>query len=208
MGEVMASIQPGTSVRLDAGAMAALAFPPPSDDLVVIVHKAALKAPFDRHTQVAHLANGDADWMGALGEDMLSPLPGPSTAGARATCGALLLAGSRLWDVVRPGALLQPGRAHPMSTVYDGSDLRPWVVLGETTGGDLIAAPLNDPKGNPKWWTPVIPQVCMTFAGNLKNAQVELAHLWTLPSVTATEGTVDPTGRPVVVAAMNKYFDL
>jgi hypothetical protein len=95
-----------------------------------------------------------------------------------------------------------------MSTVYDGSDLRPWIVVGETAAGDLVAAPLNDAQQNPKWWTPIITQVDMSFPGNNKDGQVELAHLWTLPGALAADGRVEMAGRPPVEAAVRNYFSL
>ena len=82
----------------------------------------------------------------------------------------------------------------PLSTVYAGSDLRPWVVVGETEAGALLAAPLNEPS-NPKWWTPIVSQAEMGFSGNVKDSQVELAHIWTIPADTATEGRVSAIRR-------------
>ena len=113
-----------------------------------------------------------------------------------------------MWDIVRPGALVRPGFTRPMSTVYDGSDLRPWIVIGETVSGDLIAAPLNDAQQNPKWWTPVIAEHDMSFPGNNKDGQVELAHLWTLPGALSAHGRAEVAGRPSVEAAIRDYFDL
>lgn len=204
----MATIMQGAAVTLNHQAMQALRFPPPSSDLVIVVHHAALRAPGDRHTQVAHLVGGAPDWMGALGEDLLGPSSLPVDTTARSACGRCLLTGGRMWDILRPGALVQPGVARPMSTVYDGSDLRPWVVVGETAAGDLVAAPLNDAQQNPKWWTPVIAQMDMNFPGNNKDGQVELAHLWTLPGTLAADGCVEVAGRPAVEAAVRNYFNL
>lgn len=204
----MATITQGTAVTLDHHAMQALRFPPPSPDLVIVVHHAALRAPGDPHTQVVHMAGGVPDWMGALGEELLGPSSHPADTAARSACGRCLLAGGRMWDIVRPGALVQPGVARPLSTVYDGSDLRPWVVIGETPAGGLVAAPLNDDQQNPKWWTPVIAQRDMSFPGNNKDGQVELAHLWSLPSTLQAHGRVGVAGRSVVEIAVRDYFNL
>ena len=94
-----------------------------------------------------------------------------------------------------------------MSTIYAGSELRPWVVVGETAPGGLIAAPLNDAQGNPKWWTPTVRQRDMAFSGNNKDAQVELAHLWTLPDSLPREGALTATGSDTVFSAIREYFD-
>lgn len=204
----MATIAQGTAVTLNPQAMKALRYPPPSPDLVIVVHHAALRAPRDGHTQVAHLESGVPDWMGALGEDLLSPSSLPADTAARSACGRCLLTGARMWDIVRPGAMVQPGVMRPMSTIYDGSDLRPWVVIGETAAGNLVAAPLNDAQQNPKWWTPVIAQSRMSFPGNNKDGQVELAHLWSLPSTLRAVGGVEMAGRPAVEVAVRDYFRL
>lgn len=193
---------------LSAGAMASLRFAPPTEELFVIPHAAALRAPGDRHTQVAAFDDDGLVWIGALGEDLLSISQAAARSTARSDCASRLLQGSRLWEIVRPGALLTTGSPRPMSTVYDGSDLRPWVVLGETASGELVAAPLNDDQTNPKWWTPVIAQGDMRFIGNIKNGQVELAHLWSLPSSLGAEGSVLPAGRTGVQDSIRNYFGL
>lgn len=66
------------------------------------------------------------------------PDPGP-----RAACAACYLRGERLWQIVRPGALLVPDAPRTPSTVYGGIDRRPWIVVGETDAGDLLAAPVR-----------------------------------------------------------------
>jgi len=206
---VMATIAPGTAVVLSATAMSSLLYPPPTPEVFVIAHAAALRAPGNPHTQVAAFARTGLVWIGALGEELLSVSPGtPERSRARRECAAGLLQGNRLWDIIKPGSLLVSGAPRPMSTVYDGSERRPWVVIGGTTAGDLIAAPLNDAQSNPKWWTPVISRGDMSFPGNNKDGQVELAHLWTLPSTTLTEGTVYTTGWHGVERAIKDYFDL
>ncbi len=204
-GYDVATLPAGTIVDLSEFAAEALRFLPPDGDLVVVVHPSALRAPHDRHTQVAHVEAGEPTWLGALGEDLLVPVSAPPDPAARSACAARLLRGSRLWDVVRPGALLQPDVRGPLSTVYAGSDLRPWVVIGETDGGEPIAVPLNDAT-NPKWWTPVVRRTALRFPGNLKDAQVELAHAWTLPAGVAGVGDLLPVGTREVEAAIRAYF--
>jgi hypothetical protein len=202
----MATLPPGTSVDLTEYAGEMLRFPPPDGDLVVVVHPAALRATWDRHTQVAQLGDGGLTWLGALGEDMLITLDEPDDPDARAACARCFLRGSRLWEVVRPGALLVPDAPRAPSTIYGGSDRRPWIVVGETDTGDLIAAPLND-ASNPKWWTPVVPRAALSFPGNVKDAQVELAHLWSLPAATAVVGEVTAIGRGTVERAVLAYVE-
>ncbi len=202
----MATLAPGTKVRLAETASAALRFPPPDGlDLTVVVHRAALNAPHDAHTQVAAIAHGELVWLGALGEDLLEEVSAPRDSSARAVVAERFLVGSRLWEVVRVGGLLGQAEHGPLSTIYDGSEARPWVVVGETILGELIVVPLNDAR-SPKWWTPVIAQVHMRFPGNIKDGQVELAHAWSVPADIAAEGEVLVAGRGAVERAIAEYF--
>ena len=200
----MATLPAGTVVDLTEHAAAVLRFPPPDGELVIVVHPAALRARWDRHTQVAQRTDGGLTWLGALGEEMLVTLDIAPDADARAACAARYLRGSRLWQVVRPGALLLPDAPREPSTIYAGSDRRPWVVIGETDDGDPIAAPLNDAT-NPKWWTPVVPHAALSFAGNVKDAQLELAHAWSLPAEVAAVGEVTELGRGAIERAILAY---
>ena len=116
-----------------------------------------------------------------------------------------LFCGEMLWSVVRPGTLTFANVNCPLFTVYHGA--RPWVVVGELLGGELLAMPLNDAHGNPKWFAPVIPQTHLSFRGNSKDAQLELAHLWSFPSAAARQaGTVLEAAIPGVRAAVEGYF--
>lgn len=200
----MATLPPGTIVDLTEAAAEALRFPPPDGDLVVVVHPSALRARFDAHTQVAHFGDDGLDWLGALGEDMLVTLDEEPDPGARAACAARFLLGERLWQIVRPGALVVPDAPRASSSIYGGSDRRPWLVLGETDQGDLLAAPLNEPS-NPKWWTPVAPRAALAFPGSVKDAAVELAHVWSLPASLEPLGELTPLGRGVVERAVWAY---
>lgn len=202
----MATLPPGTVVDLSEYAAEVLRFLPPDGDLVVVVHPSALRATWSAHTQVAQVGDEGLGWLGALDEAMLVTLDAAPDPGARAVCAACFLRGERLWDVVRPGALLVPDAPKGPSTVYAGSDQRPWIVLGETDAGDPIAVPLND-ASNPKWWTPVVPRAALSFPGNVKDAQVELAHAWSLPAAIASVGTVTPLGRDAVERAVRAYVD-
>jgi hypothetical protein len=203
----VATLTPGSKVRLAPAALRALRFPPPDAGLVVVVHNSALRAQRDRHTQVACMVDLEAKWLGALGEDLLVPQSSQPDPRARAACARRLVIGERLWDIVKPGLLVQPTTPRPLSTIYDGSALRPWVVIGETAIGQPIAVPLNEPT-NPKWWTPVVSQAAMSFPGNNTDAQVELAHVWTLPPRIRREGWVRPEGAALIERAVRQYFDL
>jgi hypothetical protein len=200
----MATLPLGAIVDLTEAAAAALRFAPPDGDLVVVVHPAALRARFDAHTQVAQFDDGGLTWLAALGEEMLVTLDEEPDTGARAACGACFLRGERLWQIVRPGPLLVADAPRAPSTVYRGSERRPWMVVGETDAGDLLAAPLND-AANPKWWTPVVPRTALSFPGNVKDAQVELAHVWSLPAALPSLGDVLPAGRGLVERAVEAY---
>jgi hypothetical protein len=202
----VATLPPGTIVDLSEYAAEMLRFLPPDGDLVVVVHPSALRATWSAHTQVAHLGDEGLGWLGALDEGLLVTLDEPPDPDARAACAACFLRGERLWEVVRPGALLVPDAPKAPSTVYAGSDQRPWIVLGEADTGDLLAAPLND-ASNPKWWTPVVPHAALSFPGNVKDSQVELAHAWSLPASIASVGSVTPAGRGAVERAVRAYVD-
>ena len=181
-----------------------LRFVPPDGELVVVVHPSALHAARSTHTQVAHLSDAGLAWLGALDEGMLVTLDAEPDPEARAACAACFLRGARLWEIVRPGSLFVPDAPRAPSTVYGGSEQRPWIVVGETDTGDLLAAPLNDAT-NPKWWTPVVARAALAFPGNAKDAQVELAHAWSLPAEVATVGAVAPVGREAIERAIRTY---
>jgi hypothetical protein len=87
--------------------------------------------------------------------------------------------------------------------MYQGE--RPWVAVGETPSGDLLAAPLNE-AGNPKWYTPVLAQEEVVMQGSCKDAQLELAHLWSLPAAVGAVGSVSPAARERVIEALKSYF--
>ena len=201
----MATLPPGTIVDLSEHASEILRFQPPDGALVIVVHPAALRARWDAHTQVAQVLDGSLTWLGALGEALLVTLDdAPPDPDARATCARSMLRGERLWQVVRPGALLVPDAPYEPSSVYAGSDRRPWVVVGETDLGDPIAAPLNE-ASNPKWWTPIVPRAALAFPGSVKDAQLELAHLWSLPTDVATLGEVTALARGAIERAVQAY---
>ncbi|MFU8889211.1 MAG: hypothetical protein ACNA8N_11485 [Trueperaceae bacterium] len=168
------------------------------------MHVSALRARFDAHTQVARFEGDGLAWLGALGEDMLVTLDEEPDPGARDACAACYLRGERLWQIVRPGALLVPDTPRAPSSIYGGSDRRPWLVIGESDVGDLLAAPLND-AGNPKWWTPVAPRAALAFPGSVKDAAVELAHVWSLPAALEPLGELTPLGRGAVERAVRAY---
>jgi hypothetical protein len=202
----VATLPPGTVVDLSEHASEVLRFVPPDGDLVIVVHPSALRARWDTHTQVAQLQGGSLTWLGALVEEMLVTIEdAPADPDARAACARCMLRGERLWQVVRPGALLVPDAPREPSSVYAGSDRRPWVVIGETDLGDPIAAPLNE-ASNPKWWTPIVPRAALAFPGSVKDAQLELAHTWSLPADVAAIGEVTALARGVIERAVRAYL--
>ena len=108
---------------------------------MVAVHEGALLAPASAHTQLIGLRYGDVIWAGALGEHLLT-VEAEASGDPRQLLGDAVGAGPRLWDVVWPLELVADSRRGPPSTIYQGE--RPWVVIGVVTGGDLLAAPLNE----------------------------------------------------------------
>jgi len=199
----MATIAPGTWVELIEGESQRLSFPPPRTALVVAVHRAAVKARGNPLTFVASIDDGQrVDWVGAIDETMLKVTGGP-VASPRAAVGRRLLAGASCWKVVRPGLLTSPGVANPYLTLYGGN--RPWVVLGELLNGSLVAAPLNDARGNPKWYAPEIAAAHLLFP-NAKHSQLELAHLWSLPPGLPSSGEVDAAARQALGRDVVGYY--
>jgi hypothetical protein len=145
---------------------------------------------------------GDLCWAGALGEDSLE-VRSEGGGDPRQLLGEAMGVGSRLWDVIWPGELLTHPGAGPTSTLYQGE--RPWVVLGEMGTGDLLAAPLND-AGNPRWYTPVVSREEVQMQGSSKDAQLELAHVWSLPPSQGAVGTLALAARDRILEALKSYF--
>ncbi len=111
--------------------------------------------------------------------------------------------GPRLWDVVWPLELVVDSGRGPFSTVYQGE--RPWVVIGLVSGGDLLAAPLNE-AANPKRFTPVLAREDVLMPGSYKESQLELAHVWSLPGSLGAVGSVAPAARGRILEALRSYF--
>lgn len=203
----MATIATGTAVSIASAHAAALRFPPPSGAaLFVAVHADALKATANQLTQILAIEQHQAVWTGAVDERMLE-VGADQRPDARTLLAHGLFRGDRLWSVVRPGRLTRPPDQGPLFTVYHGT--RPWVVVGELAHDRLLAMPLNDARGNPKWYAPVIPQAQLTFVGNSKDSQLELAHLWCFPAAsTSRAGVVREAAVPELRAAVARYFAL
>ncbi len=199
----MPTLPPGTEVAIRTDTLRRLSFPPPPKAVLLIaVHPASLKAPQSSHTQLAGFEYGDLVWAGALSEGRMEVL---SQGGGdpRQLLGEAVGVGDRLWEVIWPGELMADPRPGPFTTVYQGE--RPWVVLGEASNGDLLAAPLNE-AANPKWYTPVVRREEILIHHSTKDAQLELAHLWSLPASTATAGRLAPEARARVLEAVKTYF--
>lgn len=188
----MAKIAPGTLVALAPGEAGKLAYPPTASTLVVAVHPAALKAPHNSLTLTVSVDSaGSVTWVGAVDEQMMAPT-GDKGDSPRLKIAGRLAKGSRCWEVIRPGLLTAPGTPNPYLTLYGGD--RPWVVVGELENSDLLAVPLNDARGNPKWYAPQVDAKFLHFS-HAKHSQLELAHLWSLPRSMPESGSVDPAVR-------------
>jgi hypothetical protein len=197
----MPLLRPGTQVSIPPALLRRLAFPPPEGAaLLVAVHPAALLSPRSPHTQLAGFVYGELAWAGAMGEAILDVLS-EDGGDPRQLLAEAVGTGARLWDVVWPGELVPGGGA--LSTIYQGE--RPWVVVGETSQGDVLAAPLNE-GGNPKWYTPLLAREEVLMEGSSKDAQLELAHLWSFPESMAAVGTVLSGARPRILEALKAYF--
>lgn len=197
----MARLPPGRIVLLDDDALRRLRFPPPGPEAVIAVHPGALRAPDNGLTLAVCLDDDDAPaWVGAIDEEMVLGGLG-QTASPRRAVGRCLLVGDRCWDVVWPGALTTGGA--PYRTVYHGD--RPWVGLGTLPSGALLAAPLNDARGSPKWYAPRIAAGELEGAAD-KDGQLELAHLWSLPEGLPAVGAVSELARAALGERVRKYW--
>jgi len=199
----MASIPAGTVVRFRADEMTRLRYPPPRAEVGIAVHPDALRAAQNGLTLAACAdAAGRLEWVGAVDEQMLLPT-GERGASLRAAILERLLVGRRSWQVVRPGLLTAPGVGDPCLTLYAGE--RPWVVLGELEDGQLLAAPLNGVLGNPKWFAPQVAARHLLFPG-ARAAQLELAHLWSLPATLPRSGVVHGDAHADLGWAVFEYY--
>jgi hypothetical protein len=199
----MASIPAGTVVRFHADEMARLRFPPPRAEVVIAVHPDALRAPQNGLTlAVCEDDAGRLQWVGAVDEQMLLPT-GVQRASLRPAILERLLVGPRSWQLVRPGPLTAAGVPDLYLTLYAGE--RPWVVLGELEDGQLLAAPLNGVLGNPKWFTPHVAARHLLFPG-ARAAQLELAHLWSLPAALPRSGVVHGDAHADLGWSVMEYY--
>jgi hypothetical protein len=199
----MANLLAGTEVSIRSDALRRLAFPPPEGSVLLTApHQASLQAPGSPHTQLVGLRYGDVIWAGALSERLLT-VESEGGGDPRQLLAEAVGAGPRLWDVLWPTELVVDPQRGPLATTYQGE--RPWVVIGTLSGGDLLAAPLND-AANPKWFTPVLARDEVRMAGSSKDAQLELAHVWSLPESLGAVGSVAPEARDRVLKALTGYF--
>jgi len=199
----MPTLPPGFEVTIRPEAIQQLTYPPPEGSVLLVgVHDAALKAPESPHTQLLGFQYGELVWAGALSESLLRVVS-EEGGDPRQLLGEAIGVGPRLWDVVWPGELMSGPHLGGHTTIYQGE--RPWVVIGETTTGDLLAAPLNE-AGNPKWFTPLVDREEVLMSGSSKDAQLELAHLWSLPASLPAVGSVSSSGQDRVREALRIYF--
>ena len=201
----MAAIQPGTYVQLQQSESEKLAYPPPTLDLQVTVHRLAIPKS-GKATPLTTLLHRNTDevidWIGSIDERMLSDGQA-SGQSPRSELNQYLFNHSSCWDVIRPGHLIEPKNGTPYLTVYDGD--RPWVVIGELPNGSLLAVPLNDARGNPKWYAPQIKAEELNFQ-NAKLSQMELAHIWSFPATLVRIGNVEPAAVCDLQQECLKYF--
>ncbi len=199
----MPRLTPGTQVSIRPELLSRLTFPPPEGSVLLVgVHDAALKAPESPHTQLLGFQFGDLVWAGALGEESLL-IESEDGGDPRQLLGEGIGAGPRVWEVIWPGELTSGSGSGRVTTTYQGE--RPWVVLGQTTQGDLLAAPLNE-AGNPKWFTPFLAREEVLMHGSSKDAQLELAHLWSFPGSTAAVGSLSAEAQSRILDAVKRYF--
>lgn len=191
---------------LPADERTALVYAPDADDqLWVAVHPDALKSGA-RNTLTQVLGIGPDDeisWVGAVDEAMLQRRDGQRPH-LRRLLRDRILVGPRQWSVIRIRSLVVGDPWLPYLTVYSGT--RPWLVLGELANGCLLAAPLNDARSNPKWYTPVVQMGEARFRGSTKDSQIELAHLWSFAPTCQSIGDIAPAAREEVGEAVWSYF--
>ncbi len=200
----MASLEPGTAVKLTSAARAGLNYLPLEDaELFIAVHKAALRAKNDRATAVFGFRDDQIVWVAGFDERLLDVRHTISFNRPRSAIQQHMLKGRYCWSLIRPMALIKPGH-HNMGAVYQGT--RPWLVLGELPHA-VLAAPLNDASTNPKWYSPFIAQRHVRFPGSSKNSQVELPHLWSLPMEFEVLGDVADAVRPGLSKEVLGYFE-
>ena len=198
----MASIPPGSAVELEPDVIPKLRFTPPSDDLFIAVHRDALKSPQSVHTQVVALADSRVVWTAGLGEDLLQLRKAPAFPGSRAALRECLLTGERLWEIILPGGLVRFGVNEALSTIYQFE--RPWLVIGEVADGQPIAVPLNDAT-NPKWYAPLVRAADLGLTGT-KDAQLELAHAWTVRPSASTIGRLPLAVQAPLAGTISRYY--
>jgi hypothetical protein len=198
----MATIPLGEAVSITAEAIQKLRLLPSAGATFVAVHPGALKSPANPHTQVVAITDNEVEWLGAFGEELLVPRIAAPRLDARRVVQDCLLKGARLWHVVLPGGLVNPGVQEPFSTVY--AKERPWLVIGEANRNQPIAVPLNDAT-NPKWYAPLIRSSELGLTTD-KDAQLELAHAWTIRPSATTIGSLDVDSQPAVGGAITKFY--
>lgn len=199
----MPTLPPGTVVALGADLLRSLAYPPPPQAvLLVAVHPLGLRAPGSPHTQLVGFLDGEICWAGALSEYQLEVLDAGG-GDPRQLLAERLGVGTRGGEVLWPGELCRSPLPPGPSTLYRGE--RPWVVLGETVSGTLLSAPLNE-AGNPKWYTPLVSRKEVLIPASTKDAQVELAHLWSFPPNLPRHGRLVPEAWRRVLEAARAYF--
>jgi hypothetical protein len=173
-------------------------------EVVIAVHRDALTAARHLSTQAAWIARDALIWLGTLDERMLSVTrrcaPDPLS-----IIRAHLLVGDNFWNIVRPGPLLSAAAPRPLYNLYDGD--RPWIVVGETAGAELIAAPLHHARAGKMVGA-------MVGATNRDEgsepgsiaSRVNIGHLWTLPRSVDVLSEVGREGRARIAGVLTDYY--
>jgi len=184
----MSKYETGTKVTLRRECDHGLLFPPDEECELRAVEPGDGPGPSSPLTQVLGLVDGALRWAGALDENLLEfDRDDVDPRSVQAELEAALLRGKQLWSLVEPGPLRRSGDERN-DVVYQGR--RPWLVVGETASGALLAMPLNESPGEARRYQARLFAADVFFRLNRpsKPSNIELSHVWSLPSTTRNAG--------------------